>query len=405
MRIGLLTTSFPRFEHDIAGTFVLGFARSLVARGHQVEVLAPEPREHSGAPSWPGVDVQHVPYLRPRALQRTFYGAGVPDNLARDPLAWLGLAPFSVALAAAARSGAARWQAVISHWALPCAIAAGLARRPNQLHIAVMHSADLQLLAALPASGKFAARIARHADVLWFVTPEQQRRFRALLPADQAAPHTLVCPMGIELPPPADPAERAAFRSRHELQAFTVLALSRLVPIKGLDVAVRAAAASGMTLLIAGDGPERRRLEQLARACGADVRFLGVISGEHKRLWLRAADAFVLPSRTMPNGRSEGLPTALLEAMAHELPVVASRLPGIAELLAGPLPDALVPADDPAALRAALLALQSSPAQAQQRAHAGRLIAERYTWDRVGAQLEGLLNMLRSATSPGVSVT
>lgn len=404
MRFGMLTTSFPRFEHDIAGTFVLGFARTLSARGHELEILAPEPREQLTSPRWPGITVRHVPYLRPRALQRTFYGAGVPDNLARDPLAWLGLAPFSLALAAAARSCAPRWHALISHWALPCALAAGLARRGNQPHIAVMHSADLQLLAAMPAKHRLAARIARQADALWFVNPEQQRRFCALLP-DRAPPRALVCPMGVDLPPAADAAERAGFRSRHRLQNFTVLALGRLVPIKGLDNAIRAAAGSGMTLVIAGEGPERGRLEALARECGADVRFLGVISGEHKRLWLRAADAFVLPSRQLPSGRSEGLPNALLEAMAHELPVVASHLPGIADLFADPLAEALVPADDPASLRAALLALQSSPARAQRHARAGRLIAERYTWERVGARLEELLGVLPAATSPGVSVT
>src|SRR5712671_261102 len=70
MRVGMLTTSFPRFEHDSAGTFVLGMARALAARGHEVEVLAPEPREAAPVPSWPGVWVEYVPYLRPRALQR-----------------------------------------------------------------------------------------------------------------------------------------------------------------------------------------------------------------------------------------------------------------------------------------------------------------------------------------------
>ena len=117
MRIGLLTTSFPRAERDVAGTFVLGFARALVAEGHSVEVLAPEPAEGGVAPAWPGIDVRWVPYLRPRSLERTFYGAGVPDNLHADPRAWLGLAPFSVALLATASLRARRWEAYLSRWA------------------------------------------------------------------------------------------------------------------------------------------------------------------------------------------------------------------------------------------------------------------------------------------------
>src|SRR3954454_12000613 len=100
MRIGLLTTSFPRFVGDVPGHFVLGFARALSELGHTIEVLAPEPRERAFmAPlSLPGVSVHWVRYA-PRPLERTFYGAGVLDNLRSDPLAALGLMPFTAALA------------------------------------------------------------------------------------------------------------------------------------------------------------------------------------------------------------------------------------------------------------------------------------------------------------------
>jgi glycosyltransferase involved in cell wall biosynthesis len=173
------------------------------------------------------------------------------------------------------------------------------------------------------------------------------------------------------------------------------------VPIKGLEVAIRAAAGSGMTLVIAGDGPERAALERLARACGAEVRFAGVVTGDDKRLWLRAADAFVLPSLQLPSGRSEGLPTALLEAMAHALPVVSSHLPGIAELLESSA--ALVPAGDPAALRTALLTLRAEPARATELAQRGHAIAERFAWSRIGPQLEDLIDFQSQSAARSVT--
>src|SRR6266571_366989 len=125
MRIGLLTTSFPRTPHDSAGGFVLGFARALIERGTNVEVLAPEPREGIANIHEPGLEVRHVRYLWPRSFQHTFYGAGVPDNLRRNPLAWLGLVPFTLALARQARAATEHWDAIVSHWALPCALVAG----------------------------------------------------------------------------------------------------------------------------------------------------------------------------------------------------------------------------------------------------------------------------------------
>src|SRR5687767_972145 len=125
----MLTTSFPRGDGDVAGAFVLGFAQALAARGHAIEVLAPEPAERGARePAWEGVEVKWVPYVRPRAWARTFYGAGAPENVARDPRAWIGVATWPVALARAAREAVGGWDAIVSHWALPGAIVAGALR-------------------------------------------------------------------------------------------------------------------------------------------------------------------------------------------------------------------------------------------------------------------------------------
>lgn len=394
MKVGLLTTSFPRYTGDIAGNFVLGFARALQQHGHAVDVLAPEPRREpwADAPE-PGIAVHYVPYARPRALQRTFYGAGVPDNLARDPLAWLGLAPFCASLGYQTWKRRSDWDAVVSHWALPCALAAGAIRGPRR-HIAVLHSADIHLLSRLPGRTQLAAAIARGADVLWFVSEAQAKRFHALLPQHAVLPRTLICPMGIELPEHEVFAgdTRAEFRRRHQLHGFCVLLLGRHVSIKGYDVALRAAAlSSDITLLIAGDGPMRATWMRQAQTLGARVRWLGQVFGADKQRWLHAADAFALPSRTLENGRSEGLPCALLEALAAGLPAVASDLPGIRELQALAPSLALVPADDPVALHASLLTLRDKTTADQRCELTAQAIRERFSWQRIGARLHTLL--------------
>jgi glycosyltransferase involved in cell wall biosynthesis len=394
MRVGLLTTSFPRFTGDVAGNFVLGFARALHQHGHSVDVLAPEPAERFAREHEPGVHVHHVPYARPRSLQRTFYGAGVPDNLARDPLAWLGLAPFCACLGYQAWKRSADWDAIVSHWALPCALAAA-AIRGERRHIAVLHSADIHVLSILPGRSRLAAAIARGADVLWFVSEAQRERFCALLPRGEQTPRSLICPMGIELREHVvfDAATRAEFRRRHQLQGFCVLLLGRLVSIKGYDVALRAAARGGeITLLIAGEGPMRAAWMREARALNVSVRWLGQVHGDEKQRWLRAADAFALPSRILANGRSEGLPCALLEALAAGLPAVASDLPGIRELQATLAPSlALVPPGDSVALHTALLTLRDK-AQADKRCElTARAIREHFSWRGIGPRLQALL--------------
>jgi glycosyltransferase involved in cell wall biosynthesis len=393
MRVGLLTTSFPRYEGDIAGQFVLGFARALVARGHDLSVLAPEPHERLTPPSWPGVRLRWLGYLRPRMLQRTFYGAGVPDNLRRDPRAWLGLLPFSAALAAAARCELADCDALVSHWSLPCALAAGAARA-GRPHLAVIHSADLHALSRLPGRSRLAARVAGGATALWFVAETQRERFCAWLPRarpDAIEPHMHVQPMGIDDPgPPAR--ERAALRRELGLTGFTLLTIARLVPVKGLVEAVRSLRHRGdLEWLIAGDGPAARQIAREAASARLRVRLLGTVTGARKHALLHAADAFILPSRVLASGRSEGVPTALFEAMAHGLPTVASAVGGIPGAVR-PFQSALLfDPNGPQALERAVDRLIADEQLRGTLSARGRTAAQSHGWQAIAPHIEALL--------------
>jgi len=210
--------------------------------------------------------------------------------------------------------------------------------------------------------------------------------------------------MGIDAPTREvfDADTRAEFRRRHQLHGFCVLLLGRHVSIKGYDIALRAAAMGGdITLLIAGEGPMRASWMRQAREHNVRVRWLGAVHGDEKQRWLHAADAFALPSRTLANGRSEGLPCALLEALASGLPAVASDLPGIRELRTIAPSLMLIPPDDPAALHNALLTLRETTAADASHTLTARAIREQFGWQNVGARLNALLSRgTCSAASP-----
>jgi glycosyltransferase involved in cell wall biosynthesis len=395
MRIGMLTTSFPRWPEDIPGHFVLGFARALAARGHSLEVLAPEPRERVARPSWPGIDVHWVPYVRPRSAARTFYGAGVPDNVRGDPLALAGALPFTGTLLAAAMARRSAWDAVISHWALPCGLLGGFVHRTRP-HLCVLHSADLHLLSRLPLRGALAMRIARGATCLVFVSNAQRERFIQWIDPRQresVRARSALQPMGIDDPPaPLSTDARAATRARLGLDRFTLLTIARLVPVKGLHEALSSLAMrDDLEWLIAGEGPERARLQAVADRARLRVRLLGNVTGDAKRALLQAADAFVLPSRVLPSGRSEGAPTALLEAMAHELPVIATDVGGIRELVAPRETGLLIAPRAPGALAAAVDELRCDRALARELAQRAVRFANRQRWRAIAPRLERLL--------------
>jgi glycosyltransferase involved in cell wall biosynthesis len=121
------------------------------------------------------------------------------------------------------------------------------------------------------------------------------------------------------------------------------LVVSRLAPEKGIDVAIGACRRAGIALVVAGEGPERARLQALAQ--GADVRLLGAVD-DAQLARLRAGAAVALaPSRS-----AETFGMALAEAMAAGVPVLGSRIGALPEILAE---DELVePADERALARA-----------------------------------------------------
>jgi glycosyltransferase involved in cell wall biosynthesis len=162
-----------------------------------------------------------------------------------------------------------------------------------------------------------------------------------------------------------------------------VLAVSRLIARKGLDVLINAIGrlrAEPLSLDIAGDGPERKFLEQLARSCGvADrVRFHGFMCRPALASLYEQADIFVLASLT------ESCSMALLEAMGWGLPIIATRVGGTSELIDHGSNGLLIRANDVDELTTAVRELSHDPARRERFTVANRALArDRFSWRSV----------------------
>ncbi len=377
MRIGVITTSYPRSPEDPAGGFVRGLNLYLQRQGHQVEVIAAGEVAAADSPAAArlSVDADGIAVLRlPCAL---FYRGGAPDALSRGgAAALLAAAGFQARLLAAGAARVRRYDALISHWLLPSGLAAALcaAGRP---HVAIAHSSDVHLLRRLRLGG-LGRWLSRRARLVYTSASLQ-------LPG---APGVVV-PMGVTVSEfAATAAQRAAARRELGLLRPTVLALGRLVPVKGLDCLLAALAPlADVELLIAGDGPLRPALEQQAAGLGARVRFLGEVRGPARRRLLHGCDALALPSRVLADGRTESAPVVLLEALAAGLPIVAAAVGGVGELLG----DAglLVPPDAPAALTWALRQVLLTPGVAATYAARARERAAGFDWAVIAPRLLG----------------
>lgn len=203
---------------------------------------------------------------------------------------------------------------------------------------------------------------------------------------------TVVIGNGVDLDAAATAPSRSEARRRLGLPADAPVigTVGRLADQKGQIHLVRAMVRvteelPEVQLILAGDGPSRGRLEDEVRRLGLarSVRFLG--HRDDVTTVLSALDLFVFPSLW------EGLPQALLEAMAHAVPVVASRCIGVEETLVDGETGLLVAREDSPALADAAIALLRDPLRARRLGEAGRRhVAAHHSQSSVSARVERL---------------
>jgi glycosyltransferase involved in cell wall biosynthesis len=225
----------------------------------------------------------------------------------------------------------------------------------------------------------------RRADRVITLTP----RLAAILVAQGVPPGRIrVIPSGVR---PAlfgapDGSEPSADRDPLAgLARPRVVFLGRLHAQKDVDVLLRAAALLRLPaqVVVAGDGPERHRLEALHRELrlGTRVIFLGFVPHDLVPALLWGAEVLVMPSRY------EELGTALLEAMHCGLPIVATRTGGIPDVVGHEVTGLLVSPGDVAGLAAAIDRLVGDAALRSRYGEAGRVRAADYRWDRLGGEV------------------
>jgi glycosyltransferase involved in cell wall biosynthesis len=179
---------------------------------------------------------------------------------------------------------------------------------------------------------------------------------------------------GVSAPPPS--VSRAAFLGERDVppHARLVVCVGRLAPPKNQGLAIEAVAGiPDAVLVLVGDGPDRRRLQDHAAGAGGRMLFTG--HRPDARAIMGAADVVVIPSR------SEGLSNVALEALAAGRPIVATEVRGNRELLADGRTALLVPPDDPQAMSEAIRRILADPSLAERLGAEGRRVAVGYSVD------------------------
>jgi colanic acid/amylovoran biosynthesis glycosyltransferase len=165
---------------------------------------------------------------------------------------------------------------------------------------------------------------------------------------------------------------------------YQLLALGRLVEKKGFPVLLAACRylnewGVDFRLTFAGDGPQRRLLTDLVQeyALGDKVNFLGHVPHNRVPELFRQADQFIMPCIVARHGDRDGLPNVILEALAFQVPVVATDVNGVNEAVIPGKTGWLVPQQEPRLLAQAMQEALTHPGEAQRRAQNGRELVRR----------------------------
>ena len=395
MRILHVVTAFPRSDGDPIAPWLVELLRRLRARGHDIEVLTSSYRglrdqNHRGIP------VHRFRYF-PARWERLTHEETAPDRMRRSPL--YAVMPFFFLMSGMRRARdlarARRYDIIHVHWPMPMALLGWAARRGHPAPmVTTFYGIELRWVQSrLPFLRwlvRWAARSSAQAVAISTYTARELRKF-VDVPVE-------VIPYTAELASPANIA-------RVQNGERSILFVGRLIERKGVAHLIRALSTVRRTvparLVIVGDGPERSSLEHLAATTGiaGHVEFLGRVSDERLRRAYATADVFALPSVLDARQDTEGLGVVLLEAMNYSVPVVASEIGGITDIVRHEETGLLVPPADESALAAALTRVLTDRAMAMTLGDAGhRLLGETFSWDRIVARWEEVYR--RAATAP-----
>ena len=359
--------------------------RRLAAKGAVIRVITALPRGFRSYPAAPNLEVRSAPMAE---LQR-----------------WLRVqAAISPALFIQVRRLIAGFRPDVLHAnTLFFQTSAAAALIQARTRIPLVTTAQIAGLDLLPGPGRIAARVYERSVGQFILS-----RSRKVVAVSDSVRHHLdelfvdadrivVVPNGVDLdrfhprsaaPSPLSSGQFPSPTGGGQSGGLRILFIGRLIANKGPHLFLQALLdlhRDGVPFAarFLGEGPMRRELEQRAAPLGSAVEFRGQVQDVAAEL--QGADLVVRPSLT------EGLPLAVLEAMASGVCVLASNIAGNRDVIDDGTNGLLVAPNDPSALAMAIRRMITNPGVRQRMASAGHATAQRYSWDRVADAMERVL--------------
>ncbi len=333
MKVLMLTSSFPRYEGDYFGPWVLEYCREMVRQGHELTLVAPSVGKMNLTHlSEKNLTIHRFNYFYPLNLQKLVYPPGIIPQLKKNKLRFFQIPFLIIAYYWQVRKilKAQSFDILHSQWVIPSGfIGTLIAKRYNIPHLITSQGAEFFLAPKHPFSW-FTKWVLKRCDYLLPVS--RQMGVRAIQFGMKASKIKVV-PNTVNTKQ-FHPNANSNFRIKNKINETTpiILTVRRLVFEKRVEDVLQAFALlnhDSARLVIAGDGPDREKLEELCIKLGIQnkVLFLGFVDNKQLPSLYSASDLYIISSQ------QEGLSLSLLESMASGLITISTSSTGGNEVI------------------------------------------------------------------------
>ena len=347
MKVVSITTAFPRNDSDVLIPWIIKLINLLKTKGIETDIFT---SSYCGRKSEisNNIKVFRFRYFF-RKWEKLSHDMSVPEKLKSNKLYFLVLPFFMIFGMLSARKYAKNHDFDLIHVHFPFPLALfGIAMKNISKKPLVMtcHGSEVNMAKKNPIFRKIFKWMLGKADFITVNSTFMKNEVEKIIQNKNIE----IIPMGTGIGEIENKSQQDIDKTK-----VSVLFVGRLIKLKGVDYLIKAMQRldpEKFELHIVGDGPERENLEKITQK---NIFFYGYRTGAELENLYKNADLFVLPSIVDDQGFTEGLGTVLLEAASFHVPIIASNVGGIPDIVIDEKTGLLVPEKDPDAIAKAIL--------------------------------------------------
>jgi glycosyltransferase involved in cell wall biosynthesis len=395
VNILITASTYPRWAGDSTPPFVQQFAEVLSSYCNNIYVLAPHAKGSKKLEQNDNIIVKRYRYFYPAGLQNITYNGGGVYKIKKTPVYALKLFCLISILFFQ------NWWIVISkkidiinpHWAVPQGFVAVIVKfLTNKPVLLTVHGGDIFNLTG-DLMTKVKRFVLKNSDIVCVNSRATEKACQAIYDR-----HYEIIPMGIDFKrfKPQPPAKYLI--DKYNLQDFSILFVGRLADVKGVIYMCQALKLLGndgyqFKALIVGDGPLRQDLQQYVTKHNltSKIIFTGWVDQKNLKDYYNVADVFVGPSLSEPQG------LVFIEALASGVPVIASKVGGIVDIVDDEKNGFLVkPQSSRSIYKKLKLLIDDSSKLQQLKSHTRQNVEQRFAWQNVVKKYNDVLDKLNN---------